>query len=88
MYKIESINARTRTDGDGSDLPWQEVTLPPTVDAENLGAVLRHVEDLEFDETGLRYQVVEAEPVSQDIWIGAEMQWVRVESYRRVRRVA
>lgn len=88
MYRIESINARTLTDGDESDLPWQEVTLPPTVDAENLAAVLRHVEDLEFDETGLRFQVVEAEPVSQDFWIGAECKWVRAESYRRVRRVA
>lgn len=88
MYRIESINARTRTDGDESDLPWQEVTLPPTVDATNLGAVLRQVEDLEFDETGLRYRVMETEPVSQDFWIGAEMTWVRVESYRRIRRVA
>lgn len=90
MYRIESINARTRTDGDESDLPWQEVPLPANVNASDLGAILRHMEDLEFCDEGLRYRYleVEEEPCFVDHWIPAEQRWVKVEGALPTRRVA
>jgi hypothetical protein len=71
------------------DAPWKPVRLEPTVDTNDLGAMLRAVEDLEMDADGRdQFQLVEVEPQRVDVWVPCELRHVSVETYRRIRRVA
>lgn len=85
-YAIQTMPSHTPA---SDDAPWQPVRLEPTVDTDDLGAMLRAVEDLEMDADGRdQFRIVEVEPEFVDHWIASEQQWVKVQSERVLRRVA
>lgn len=84
-YRIESLPSRTPA---SDDAPWEPVRLEPTVDTADLGAMLRAVEDLEFDADGRdQFRLVEVEREFVDHHC-TRLGWTKVECYRVLRRVA
>lgn len=89
-YAIQMLPSRTPV---SDDAPWEPVRLEPTVDTNDLGAMLRAVEDLEFDADGqwqYRYVEVPEEPAYDyvDHWVPAESRWVKIATPVTSRKVA
>lgn len=85
-YRIEYYLGRLPMDVDPNDLDWhREPNQCPGVDYERLESCLAHIEDLDMDETGFTFRVVEVEPEPIDQWDARGMRFVKVDSYRRVR---
>jgi hypothetical protein len=88
-YAIQMLPSRAPA---SDDAPWEPVTLPQTVNASDLGAMLRHAEDLEFDADGqTKYRITEDDEPAFDYvdhFIEAERKWVKIATPVSARRVA
>lgn len=89
MYRIEFIYGQRPSNADPDGLPWEPVHLEPWVDPYDLKAMTTELESREMSaDGGFTYRMVEVEPQLVDRYVGAELKWVTVKSYRRLREVA
>jgi len=89
MYRIEYIHGPRPSGVDPEDLCWQPVALEPWVDPYDLPAMRDELAEREMAGDGAySYRIVEVTPQVVERWLGAELRWVTVESYRRLSEVA